>query len=234
MAPHRRAELMSRWATVGFAILATMLGAVIALVAARIMMPAYKSVRSDGTTLAVLELVSTPVQVVTLMLASRRSGTNVLAYLGLDIPRLRHIAVAMAGLAIWFVFDVTLTLALGRETAGRWALEIFRSAQADGSLIWLWLAVVVAAPIKEELLYRGFMLRGFIHAPRDATFSIVLVSLIWSLLHIQYDWVTIAGIFVLGLLLGLVRWRTGSTTLTILLHMVRNLVAWITLEFMLS
>jgi membrane protease YdiL (CAAX protease family) len=94
----------------------------------------------------------------------------------------------------------------------------------------LWLAIVVAGPIGEEILFRGFMFRGFVHVPRDAIPSIAFISLIWSLLHIQYDWFTIAEIFAFGVLLGLVRWRTGSTTLTILLHMLYNLLAWTLVE----
>jgi uncharacterized protein len=92
-------------------------------------------------------------------------------------------------------------LVLGRD-ADPWILAIHRSAQADGSLIWLWLAIVIATPISEEVLFRGFMFRGFVHAPRDAVPSIVLISLIWSLQHIQYDLLDITEIFVLGLLLG--------------------------------
>ena len=41
-------------------------------------------------------------------------------------------------------------------------------------------------------------------------------------------------IFVFGLLLGLARWRTGSTTLTILLHMLWNLKDWIETEFVMG
>jgi membrane protease YdiL (CAAX protease family) len=237
-APLRRAELMvlGRWATVDLSIFAVVLSwvsAVIAVVGIQVMMPAHKFTGSDGTMLAVFELVSTPVQVVTLMLASRRSGFNVFAYLGLDILRRRHIVVTVAGLVVWTVFLATLGLALGRDMEP-WFVKIYRSAQADGSLVWLWLAVVVAAPIGEELLFRGFMFRGFVHAPRDAIPSIVLISLIWSLGHIQYGWYEIAELFVFGVLLGLVRWSTGSTTLTILLHMVNNLVASIEMEFVLG
>jgi membrane protease YdiL (CAAX protease family) len=120
-------------------------------------------------------------------------------------------------------------LVLDRD-AEPFMLAIYRSAQAEGSLIWLWLETVVVAPIREELLFRGFMFRGFVHTQRDAIPSIVFISLIWSLTHFRYDWLTIAEVFVLGLLLGLVRWSTGSTTLTILLHAVNNLVSLILFE----
>ena len=221
-------KVLGRWATVGFAVLAVFLGGMAVVITWYLwftMLPATKFPASVGTSYAVTAFASTPVVVATLMLAGRRSGSNVLAYLGLDVPRWRHIAIAVAGLAVWMVFVTALGFVLGRKTQPR-MLENLLSARADGTLIWLTLAIVVAAPIQEEVLFRGFMFRGFVHAPRDASPSIVLISLIWSLLHFQYDWIGIAEIFVFGLLLGLVRWRTGSTTLTILLHMVANLTIW--------
>jgi membrane protease YdiL (CAAX protease family) len=62
----------------------------------------------------------------------------------------------------------------------------------------------------------------------------VLISLLWSLAHTQYHWLGIAEIFVLGVLLGLARWSTGSTTITIILHMLSNLEGWIETEFVLG
>lgn len=235
-AGYGRSELMKvlgRWATVVCAALALVLGGVIAWVAVQITIPAslYFDRTYDGSSVAVEGLVANSVIVVVLVLASKRSASNVLAYLGLDVPRWRHIAVAMAGVAIWIAFADTLYLALFGTTVGVSSLLPYYSAQKDGLLIWLWFARVVAAPIGEELLFRGFMFRGFVHASHDAPTSIVLISVVWSLLHVQYDWLLIAEIFVIGLLFGLVRWRTGSTTLTILLHMLFNLEVWIETVF---
>ena len=209
-------KVLSRWATVGYALFAFVLTVVVARVAVRFMIPATAS------------LVSIPVLIITLMLACRRSGSNVLAYLGLDIPRCKHIAIAVAGLAVTIVFGDALLLALGQVAPWtQWMLETYRSARADGSLISLSLTIVVAAPIGEELLFRGFVFRVFVDNQRDAIPNIILISLIWSLGHFQYDRLGITAVFVAGVVLGLVRWRTGSTTLTILLHMLSNLEGWI-------
>jgi membrane protease YdiL (CAAX protease family) len=67
---------------------------------------------------------------------------------------------------------------------------------------------------------------SFVDNQRDAIPNIVLISIVWSLGHFQYDWLGITSIFVVGVLLGLVRWRTGSTTLTIVIHMLNNLESW--------
>jgi uncharacterized protein len=42
-------------------------------------------------------------------------------------------------------------------------------------------------------------------------------------MHVQYDWLGIGQVFVTGLVLGWLRWRSGSTWLTIALHMLVNL-----------
>jgi membrane protease YdiL (CAAX protease family) len=47
--------------------------------------------------------------------------------------------------------------------------------------------------------------------------------MLWAALHIQYDWAGVLQIFVIGLFLGWVRLRSGSTLLTFFLHALFNL-----------
>ncbi len=82
--------------------------------------------------------------------------------------------------------------------------------------------MVVATPIGEEILFRGFLFRGWLQAPRDVWPVIVVTSLLWAIIHVQYDWYVIGQVFAFGLLLGWMRWATGSTILTILLHALIN------------
>ena len=86
----------------------------------------------------------------------------------------------------------------------------------------LWFAVVVVTPVGEETLFRGFLFRGWLRSPRDAWPVIVVTAPLWALMHVQYDWYVIGQVFVSGLLLGWLRWATGSTILTILLHGLIN------------
>jgi uncharacterized protein len=212
------------WATLGFAILAFVLGQAMGI-AALTMVKNFDPARVDydGTAVAVYTLVGNPVEIITLVLATRLSGSDALAYLGLDIPRRRDIAIAAAGLMAVILVADGMTLALGKEMVPAFQLELHRTAQAEGTLPWLWLAILVAAPVGEELLFRGFMFRGFVHEPRDALPAILVLALVWSLLHVQYDWFGTAQVFLIGVLFGFVRWRSGSTTLVILLHMLLNL-----------
>ena len=56
----------------------------------------------------------------------------------------------------------------------------------------------------------------------------MVISAAWAVIHVQYDWFGILQIFLTGLLFGWVRWRSGSTLLTFLLHGLMN--AWATVE----
>lgn|SRR6266853_2103244 len=211
-------------ATLGFAILAFGLGQAVgvgALTALKTFDPLR--VDYDGTAIAIVTLVGNPVHVITLVLAVRLIGADLFAYFGLDVPRRRDMTIAVAGLAGVIVLGDALTLAFGRDMVPPFQLEIHRSAQADGTLIWLWLALIVVAPIGEELLFRGFLFRGFVREKRDVVPGILVIALIWSLLHVQYDWFGASVVFAIGMLFGYARLYSGSTTLVILLHMLLNL-----------
>jgi membrane protease YdiL (CAAX protease family) len=162
---------MKTWgigATLGFAFIAFLfgqavgVGAVTAAMGADVVRAGY-----DGAAVAVSVLVGNPIQVVTLALAVRMTGEDVFTYLALDVPRRADVTVAVAGLAVLIVAANLLTLAMGRELVPPFQLEVHRSALAEGALLSLWIAVVVVAPAGEELLFRGFMFRGFVHGSRD-------------------------------------------------------------------
>lgn len=218
---------MKTWglaATLGFSVLALGFGQAIgaaALSAATSFDPARSAL--DGSAIALSLLIGNPVQIITLGLAARITGEDMLAYFALNVPRWRDVVISVAGLAIVIVVGDVLTAASGRELVPAFQLQIHRSAEAEGSLVSLWLALIVVAPIGEELLFRGFLFRGFVREPRDALPGILAIALIWSLLHIQYDWFGASLVFGIGVLFGYVRLYSGSTTLVILLHMLLNL-----------
>jgi uncharacterized protein len=217
---------MKAWgivATLSFAVLAFGFGQAIGAGAVTAAMGAdLPRIAGDGAAVAVSLLVGDPVQVVTLALAARMTGEDLFKYFALNVPRRRDAIIAIAGLALMIIAVDVLTLALGRDLVPAFELQIHRTAQAEGALISLWLALIVVAPVGEELLFRGFLFRGFVREQRDALPGILAISLIWSLLHVQYDWFGASQVFAIGMLLGYVRLYSGSTTLVIVLHMLLN------------
>ena len=56
-----------------------------------------------------------------------------------------------------------------------------------------------------------------------AAWGSLTTTILWTALHVQYDWSGLLQVFLIGLLFGWVRWRSGSTTLTFVLHALMNL-----------
>ena len=115
--------------------------------------------------------------------------------------------------------------ATGREVEPGFMGDVLKSARADGALWLLVIAFCVAAPVTEELFARGFLYRGWSEIVLAAPGAIVLSSLVWTALHLQYDWFFFGEVFSIGLLLGYLRYRCRSTWLTIALHGLNNLAA---------
>ena len=104
-------------------------------------------------------------------------------------------------------------------------VDVMKSARADGALWLLVLAFCVAAPITEELFARGFLYRGWSESFLRVPGAIVLSSLVWTALHLQYDWFFFGEVFSIGLWFGYLRYRSNSIWLTIVLHGLNNLAA---------
>jgi hypothetical protein len=102
-------------------------------------------------------------------------------------------------------------------------VQSYTTAAAEGWLPALLLGAVIVAPAGEEIVFRGFLFRGWARSDRTMWPAIVVISLLWAALHVQYDWTGILQIFVIGLFLGWMRWRSGSLLLTFLLHALFNL-----------
>jgi len=229
---------MKAWglaATLGFAVLAFGLGrALAAAVLLALKSAGVQGVDNDGTAVAVLILIAIPVQMITLGLAARMTSADVLDYFALRVPRWRDASLAIAVLAAVIVLGDALTAALGRDLVPASELDLYRSAQQDGTLFLLLLALIVVGPVGEEVLFRGFLFRGFIQEPRDSLPGIVLIALIWSVLHIQYDWFDASLVFALGVIFGYARLYSGSTLLAVVLHMLVNFESLVETAFALG
>jgi membrane protease YdiL (CAAX protease family) len=53
---------------------------------------------------------------------------------------------------------------------------------------------------------------------------VVLTSLVWTALHVGYSLYSLGAIFVFGIILGFVRYRTGSLWSTVIMHAFYNAV----------
>lgn len=181
----------------------------------------------DGFVLALITVVAGPIWIAVTAVASRWRGWRVADYLALQWPRRSELLFAVGCLvALLIAFDL-ITLAVGREVVPRFMLEAYTTARASGlgAILLLFFAIVVIAPLSEEIVFRGFLYRGLSTSFLGVAGTVLLTSAAWTAMHIQYDWFLLAQVFTLGILFGWLRWATGSTTLTIILHTLANFAA---------
>lgn len=176
-----------------------------------------------GLLLALATLSAAPVGVaLTVLAAALRGGVGPAAYLGLRVPPLKGLWLWALYLAIFIGIFHLIEYGLGRPFVTEFQVRAFGSAD---SVVLLLLAIVIAAPVFEELFFRGFIFHGMAHSRLGPLGAVLLCSVLWSVMHIQYAPVEIAMIFSGGLLLGYARCYTGSTYVPIALHALWNLSA---------
>lgn len=82
------------------------------------------------------------------------------------------------------------------------------------------IAVVVMAPIVEEMLFRGAIEGHLLRKWKNPAWAIIVSSLIFGLVH--YNPAQVPFAFVLGIALGWVYYRTGSLFPGMLMHFINN------------
>lgn len=160
--------------------------------------------------------------VLTIAFIKARRGASIAKYLGLR----RITWKAMLLLVLITAIFVTLVTLIGSffqadESDTKNLVEIYNTSTWP---VLLWIAVVVFAPIIEELIFRGFLFEGFRNSRIGLIGAILLTSIVFTILHIGYSVSSLGAVFVFGLILGTVRHKTGSLWSTILMHALYNAV----------
>ena len=105
----------------------------------------------------------------------------------------------------------------------------FNSVITSGDRMVAFVALVILAPVTEELIFRGF-LYGKLRSRLNAIPAIILVSVLFGALHGQWNVGIIVGL--MSVFMCLAREITGTIYAGILLHMIRNGVAFYVLYVM--
>jgi membrane protease YdiL (CAAX protease family) len=162
-------------------------------------------------------LVISTLTVFVLLLAARLSQIPVREYVALHRPTYLdgyYWAIGVTILAILNTF-------LNNDADTNLGIEAYHVARSKGTLPLLLVSIVVWEPVFEELVFRGFIFRGWSQRLGPVA-TIVLTSALFGLIHLQYSWQGTSFLIGLGLVLGWVRWRAGSVVAPLFLHFTVN------------
>jgi membrane protease YdiL (CAAX protease family) len=184
---------------------------------------ALSAIASHGPALAFSVLFAAPFVLGYMALAVRAAKMPFRDYLALKWPGRRDVVRTLVGLAGLLAFFAALNAIAGKDMPS-FVSESFLSARDAGMLPLLIIGFAVMAPLQEEIIFRGFLYRGFCEK-FGALATVLFTSVAFALLHAQYEWYFVAQVFALGFFFGWVRWKSGSTLLPILLHGALNAIA---------
>lgn len=107
--------------------------------------------------------------------------------------------------------------------------EWFKDAVITESFFWTSMTTCICAPLIEELLCRGIMLRGMVEKGVSPAKAIFWSALIFGVIHMN-PWQAIPA-FLMGLLFGWLYYKTGNLWITIILHFLNNATSIVTYYF---
>jgi membrane protease YdiL (CAAX protease family) len=151
-----------------------------------------------------------------------RKGVSIAEYLGLKRISAKQVLAVLGIMAGFIILSDGLGLLLDRPSSSEFVVNIYSTS------VWpalLWVSLIIFVPIFEETFFRGFLFEGFRQSRLGPIGAVLLTAFAWALLHIQYDLFNIATIFIMGILFGVVRIKTGSLWSTIIMHAFTNAVA---------
>ncbi len=83
-------------------------------------------------------------------------------------------------------------------------------------------SVALGAPLAEEIIFRGQFFALMARSQLGNAGAVLVSSALWSLLHATEPWLSVALIFIMGLVLGSILVRFGSLWVTMVLHGIWN------------
>ncbi|SLJ84148.1 CPBP family intramembrane glutamic endopeptidase [Psychrobacter sp. DAB_AL43B] len=204
-------------------------------IAGKLLLPAAKNASvgdifffgsNDGTVVSISIIIGCLLLVAISVLIIRLRGGDLRQYLALK-PFSLAVGVGMIGLLVIFM--------IGSQALTYWLdaspLAFVDPLYQSVSSVWLLVfAMVIVAPLYEELIFRGILWSAIAEQfssslyseHRGAIVASFVTSLIFAVIHLQYGIYEISTIVVLALIFCYARIKSGSLWLPILLHIINN------------
>lgn len=156
-------------------------------------------------------------------------------FIGLAWPTFKDVLYALSGFGVYVVAYFAL-LAIIKVVVPGLNIEQEQQIGFEGSrqgldLALIFMSLVVLPPITEEILVRGFLYTGLRRRLKFVP-ALLVTSFVFALPHLQPGsgapllWVAAIDTFILSVVLVYLREKTGSLGAPILVHMLKNGVAF--------
>jgi hypothetical protein len=143
------------------------------------------------------------------------------------LPSWTDILLAPAGFIVYAILSSILIMLASQVFPWFNANQVqqtgFDQISRNYELVLAFLSLVVIAPISEELLFRGF-LYGKLKKYMPIWIAVIATSVLFGFVH--GAWNLAFDTFALSVILCILRELTGSIWASVLLHMVKNAVAF--------
>ncbi|MBI3624143.1 CPBP family intramembrane metalloprotease [Candidatus Saccharibacteria bacterium] len=158
--------------------------------------------------------------------------------IGLKKPRLIDSIYALAGFGVYFGIYISALGLLQRlvphlNTGQKQDLG-FSTTTAGPALIAVFVSLVLLPPLVEEIVARGFLYTG-LRSKLPKVAAAVITSLLFAAAHLQFGtgktllWAAAVDTFILSLVLVYLRDKTDRLWAPIMLHMLKNGIAFVSL-----
>jgi membrane protease YdiL (CAAX protease family) len=137
------------------------------------------------------------------------------------------------GLGMMFILIAIVQMAFGAEPAtAPTIVKVPFNMQTLIGLASLWFGMVVAAPIVEEMLFRGLMYRGLVESRIGVIGAMLITSVVFGLAHYPgFGWSRVIATGCAGLFFAWLRWYYGNTSMGMVAHAMTNTIGATALTF---
>ncbi|PZN15848.1 MAG: hypothetical protein DIU63_06585 [Proteobacteria bacterium] len=172
--------------------------------------------------MAVWLLAMQTIIVLLVLAASSMFGGRVAEVLVLDtrVPGRLFLAAVVIMFLAQAVYNA-IVLPFAHETVVDDVRPLVEPLESDAFWVFA-LALVVGAPVSEEILFRGFLLSALAQSRLGFFGAAMVTTLAWTILHAGYSGIGLIEVFLAGLLFSWLLWRTGSLWVPLVCHGIYN------------
>ena len=146
----------------------------------------------------------------------------------IPLQKATGLAILLVAAAMAFNFIYATYVIPGVDMQADMAKILAAIARTPLNMAAMFFAIAIAAPVVEELLFRG-LLQNALAKYVPIWGAILLSSLLFALVHLQPY--AVPGLMSLSIAFGYLYHRTGSLRTNIILHMANNVLALVMTQF---